>query len=112
MTSLLVVIETELERQGVDPSRTLPPAAQLRKAGVELAVPLAATVDGRDVVIAATLDRTAIVHHEDGQVVVVLLEQVLVTEPVAWRGHQRSTALAAAGDRGRARAAAAKKARR
>jgi len=111
--TLLDVIAAELRRRADDPLRKEPhpPAARLRRLGVELAVPVAGVVDGEEITVTATLDRCAVVADGDGVRRLVLLDAVLVSD-VGWRRPVLTKAQKAAivaSERGRAQSMVARR---
>lgn len=81
-----------------------PPAERLRRLGLELVTPCAGSVDGKAVVVQATLDRVAVITDDAGVRRVVALDLVHVAEPAVWRRpnlRANSIDVAAASERGR-----------
>ena len=102
-------IDLELQRREIVVSGHQTAAVALRYgAGLELAVPCPGLVDGVEVVITATLDRTATIRHQDDHMAVVGLDQVTLLEPPRWSKVRRhsfvSDAQVLGSERGRAAA--------
>ncbi len=86
--TLLAAVEQEIASLNLPAeSKPLPPLEHLRRAGWELDTSTrpAAVVDGHCVVVLATLDRTAVIEHQDGYRTVARADAVYLADDATWR---------------------------